>query len=144
MKSITTAIAMLILVTVPAGVYAGEYNFKPGLWETTSSVKFTGLPAQMAAMMEQAPITEQHCMSEKELFMNSSKECKYTKNRVSAKKLKVSMTCNTEGGVAKGQGEINFNGKNVDGWFEIKGRGPAGPMTTKNRFTSKYLGVCDR
>lgn len=144
MKKFTTTIALFILGWIATGAYAGEYNFKPGLWESTTSVKFTGLSPQYAAMMEQKPYTEQYCMSEKDLFMNSDKECKYTKKHVSSKLLKVSMNCKTQNGSAKGNGEIHFDGSKVSGWFEMKGRGPNGPMTTRNSFTSKYIGACNK
>ena len=131
-----------LLSTVSLAVYAGEYDFKPGLWETTSKMKVTGVPKQMAAMMATAPMTEQHCMTEKELFMNTDDGCKYDKKRVSSKKLKVTMACNTPNGIDKGRGEVNFNGKKVTGWFEMNSRGPSGPMKMKNTFTARYLGAC--
>jgi hypothetical protein len=44
--------------------------------------------------------------------------------------------------VQKGTGEINFNGKKVNGWIEVDSRGPTGPMKMKNTFTARYLGAC--
>jgi len=142
MKKITSIITIFVLGWIATSAYAGEYDFKPGLWETTTNVTFTGLSPQFAKMMEQKPFTEQYCMSEKDLFMNSENDCKYTRKRVSSRLLKVSMSCNSQNGNATGKGEIHFNGRKVSGWFEMQGRGPNGPMTTRNNFTSKYIGAC--
>lgn len=139
-----TRIALLVMGVLSTVAYAGEYNFTPGLWETVSTMKVTGVPEQMAAMMKQPPHTEQHCMSEKDVMFNADQECTYDKNSVSAKNVTFVMSCPTQNGMSKGKGEVNFRGKKVDGWFEMVSDGPTGPMTMRNSFTSKYLGACPK
>lgn len=142
MRKLTANLAILLLGWVSIAAYAGEYNFKPGMWETTTKMKVTGVPKQMAAMMVMAPMTEQGCMTEKDIIFNSDKECKYDKKRISPKKVKFKMACKTDSGVQKGRGEINFNGKKVSGWFEMTSMGPTGPIKMKHIFTAKYIGAC--
>lgn len=143
MKYHVAKLALFILGTVSIAAYAGEYDFKPGLWETTSKMEVTGMPKEMAAMMPTSPITEQNCMSENDILFNSDKECKYDKKKISSKKIQFDMTCNTPNGEEKGKGEINFNDTRVNGWFEMTTRGPMGPMKMKSTFTAKYVGACN-
>jgi hypothetical protein len=76
-------------------------------------------------------------------MVESDEECKYDKKRVNANKMLVNVTCNTPEGVTKGKGEINFNGKKSNGWFEMNiPQGPAGPMKMKSIYHAKYLGSC--
>jgi hypothetical protein len=143
MKYNIAKLALFILGIVSSGVHAGEYDFKPGLWETTSKMEVSGMPKEMAAMMPTAPVTEQDCMTEKDILFNSDKECKYDKKKVSAKQIQFDVICNTPGGQEKGKGEINLNGTKVNGWFEMTSRGPTGPMTMKSTFSAKYIGACN-
>jgi len=142
MKYHIIKLTLFILGTVSIVAYAGEYNFKPGLWETTSKMEVTGVPKEMAAMMTQTPMTERHCMTEKDVLFNSDKECKYSQKKISSKKITIDMVCNTPNGQQKGNGEINFDDTRVNGWFEMNSAGPMGPMKMKSTFTAKYLGAC--
>lgn len=143
MKYLSTTVAVIVLGLASAQIYAGDYNFKPGLWETTTTSEVKGVPAQMAAMMKIPPETEQECFKENDLMFESDDECKYDKKRISAEKLLVNITCTTTEGVIKGTGEVNFNGKKSSGWFEMDvPRGPSGPMKMKSIFNAKYLGAC--
>ena len=143
MKYLSTMVAAIVLGLSSTKIYAGDYNFKPGLWETTTTMEVKGVPVEMAAMMKMPPQTEQECIKENDLMFESDDECKYEKKRVSAKKLLVNITCTTPEGVAKGAGEVNFNGKTSSGWFEMDvPRGPSGPMKMKSIFNAKYLGAC--
>ncbi len=136
-------LATFLLSTASLTVNAGEYDFKPGLWETTTKIKIEGVPKAMAALMAPpAPITETGCTTEKDIIFNSDSECKYDTNRISSKKVRMKMTCSSPNGAAKGKGEINFNGKKLNGWFEMNSRGPSGPMKIKHTFTAKYVGTC--
>ena len=143
MKLLSTKVAAIILGLASTQIYAGEYDFKPGLWETTTTMEVKGVPAEMAAMMKIPPQTEQECIKENDLMFVSDDECKYEKKRVSDKKLLLDITCTTPEGVIKGTGEINFNGKTSSGWFEMDiPQGPSGPMKMKSIFKAKYLGAC--
>lgn len=139
---------LIIIATVFTGLtslssYAEDYNFKPGLWETTSTSEIKGIPEAMASMMKIPPQKDQDCIRENDPVFESDNECKYNKKRISANKMLLNVSCTTPEGETKGNGEINFNGKKTSGWFEMKiPQGPSGPMTMKNIFTAKYIGEC--
>lgn len=143
MKVLSTMVAAIVLELVSTQIYAEEYNFEPGLWETTTTMEVKGVPAEMAAMMKIPPQTEQECIKESDLMFVSDDECKYEKKHVSDKQLLLNITCTTPEGEIKGKGEINFNGKTSSGWFEMDiPQGPSGPMQMKSIFNAKYLGAC--
>ncbi len=143
MKTLSTIATTFVLGLVSIHIYAADYNFKPGLWETTTTVEFEGVPANMAAMMKVPSQTEQECIKSTELMFESDKKCKFEQKRVSANKILVDVTCTESKAVIKGKGEVNFNGKTTSGWFEMEvSQGPAGPMKIKNKFKGKYLGPC--
>lgn len=136
-----TILALFGLASIQA--IAGDYAFTPGLWETTTTVEVTGVPAQMAAMMKVPPRTEKDCIKENDIMLKNDGDCTYDKKRVNAHKMLVAITCNTPQGPTKGKGEINFDSKSSSGWFEMNMQGgPAGPMKMKNTFKSKYIGKC--
>jgi len=142
-KYLSTIVAAIILGLASTQIYAGEYDYKPGLWETTTTLEVKGVPAEMAAMMEMPPQTEQECIKENEPMFVSDDECKYEKKSVSAKKLLVNITCTTPEGVTKGTGEVNFNGTTSSGWIEMDiPKGPSGQMKIKSIFNAKYIGAC--
>lgn len=122
---------------------AGDYNFVPGLWETTTTSEIKGVPPEIAAMMKQPPRTQQSCVTEDDLKFGAGDECQYENKRLSASKLRVDVSCATPVGVTKGMGEVNLKGKTAAGWFEMTvPEGPMGPMTMKSVFNAKYVGAC--
>jgi hypothetical protein len=140
---LSTTIAAISLGLISTQSYAADYDFKPGLWETTSTSEVTGAPAGMEKMMKLPSHTEQNCIKESDVLFESDDKCKYDKKRVSDKKLLVTITCTTKEGVIKGNGEVNFNGKTSSGWFEMNvPQGPSGQMKMKSTFHAKYLGAC--
>ena len=140
----------VIILTVASSVLTGvvqaeEYNVNPGMWETTSKMKVTGMPPEMAAMMQKPQTVEKECVKDNSYDFNpgeGEKGCSIKKNRQSSKHLSWEMVCNTEGGGAKGKGEANFNGDSVSGWFEMDMQGPAGPMKIRHDFNAKRTGSC--
>ncbi len=76
MKTLATIAATFVIGLASTHIYAGEYNFKPGLWETTTTMELKGVPANMAAMMKVPPQTEQECIKSTDLMLESDKECK--------------------------------------------------------------------
>ena len=143
MKTLSTTVVSIFLGLVSTQAYAGEYDFKPGLWETTTTTEVNGVPEQFAAMMKIPPQTEQECIRESDLMFETDDECKFDRKRVSAKKMLVNITCNTPDGITKGTGEINFNGVKSTGWFEMNvPNGPTGPMKMNSIYSAKYLGSC--
>lgn len=143
MTNLSSAVVGLILGLTSAQAYAGNYDFEPGLWETTTTMEVKGVPEQFAAMMKMPPQTEQECIKETDLLFTSDDECKFERTRINANKMLVNITCNTPEGITRGNGEIHFDGKKSNGWFEMNvPQGPAGPMTMKSIYHAKYLGGC--
>ncbi|WP_455376383.1 DUF3617 domain-containing protein [Kaarinaea lacus] len=138
--------AFTLMVSCLVGVAnAEEYNINPGMWETTSTMDVTGMPPEMASMMQKEPKVEKECVKDKNYDFNPGEEnrgCTLKTTRQSSKKLVWDITCGAESGNAKGQGEANFNGDTVSGWFEMNMQGPAGPMKMRHSFEGKRLGSC--
>lgn len=143
MKHLSTALTAVALGLAAQQGHAGDYNFKPGLWETTTTSEIQGVPPDIAAMMQQPPQTQQSCVSEDDLEFGAGNECRYTNKRISASKLLVDVQCTTPVGVTQGKGEVNLKGERASGWFEMAvPEGPMGPMKMRSVFQSKYIGVC--
>ena len=137
MKLLSTIVAVIVLGLASTQIYAGDYNFKPGLWETSTLTEVIGVPAKIPQQ------TEQECIKGTDAMYESDDECKYEKKRVSTNKMLLNMICTTPEGVSKGTGEVNFNGKTTSGWLEMGvPRGPSGTMKMKINFNGKYLGAC--
>jgi len=134
--------ALIVLGSASTQIIAGDYNYKPGMWETTTKMEIKGAPPEMAAMMNIPDQTTRGCVKENDNQFEKDKDCKYENKRISAKKMHFNITCNKQGKVTKGKGEVNYSGKTTSGWFEIEVPGPSGPMTMKSTFTSKYIGAC--
>ena len=142
--NILSATGMAIILGLASTLaFAGEYDFKPGFWETTTTMEVKGVPEQFAAMMKMPPQTEQECIKESDLMFKTDEGCKFDRKRISANKMLVTIICNTPEGITKGTGEINFNGDKSTGWFEMNvPKGPTGPMTMKSIYKAKYLRAC--
>lgn len=126
-------------------VHADEaYNINPGMWETTYKMDVSGVPPQMAAMMQQ-PKVERECVDAKIIDFtpgDMAKGCSYKSTRHSANKMSWDIECNTQGMTSTGHGEVNFNGNSATGWFEMNMQSPLGPMKIRNDFQAKRTGPC--
>lgn len=143
MNTIAATVTAIFLGLASNPTFAGEYDFKPGLWETTMTMEIKGIPAQLAEMMKMPTQTRQECVQESDLMFKTDDECKFNRKRISANKMLVTIACKTPEGITKGAGEINFYGDKSTGWFEMNvPQGPAGPMTMKSLYQAKYLGAC--
>ncbi len=138
--------ALIFLTGIAIGVAnAEEYNINPGMWETTSKLEITGMPPEMANMMQKPPEVEKECVKDKNYNFDPGEEnkgCTLKTTRQSANKLTWDITCGAESGNANGRGEANFNGDTVSGWFEMNMQGPTGPMKMHHTFEGKRLGSC--
>ncbi len=137
----------IIPVTLAIGlsstiVFAADYDFKLGLWETTTIMDVKGAPPQMAAMMKLPPQVEQECINSVDEIFESDTECKYEKKRISANKMQINFKCVEDGDVMIGKGGVSFNGKALSSWTEMKTQGSSGPMTVTYTTSGKYLGAC--
>ena len=124
---------------------AEAYNVNPGMWETTYKVEVSGVPAEMAAMMQQQPKMERECVEAKIIDFtpgDMTEDCSYKATRHSANKMSWDIQCKGQGGDSTGHGEVNFNGNTATGWFEMNMQGPMGPMKIRNDFEGKRTGPC--
>ena len=142
--------AAAFAVTMAVGIYGGtvhaeEVNINPGMWETTSKMEVTGMPPEMAAMMQKPPKVEKDCVKDKNYNFDprgGAKGCDIKTSHQSSKKLSWDIKCSAEGGNASGRGEAEFKGNTMSGWFEMNMQGPAGPMKMRHTFEGKRLGSC--
>ena len=145
MTKIITVLAFAGVSLLSGIAHSEEYNINPGMWETTLKMEVTGMPPEMAAMMERPPKVEKECIKDRNYDFNPGDDasgCTFNQKRHSDKKLSWDISCNAQGGNAKGHGEANFNGDSVTGWFEMNMQGPGGPMTMRHSFDGKRVGSC--
>jgi len=139
-------IVITFVITVFATAIAAEaYNVNPGMWETTYKVKVSGVPAEMAAMMQQQPEMERECVEARIIDFtpgDMAEGCSYKSTRHSANKMSWDIECKAQGVNSTGHGEVNFNGNSATGWFEMNMQGPMGPMKIRNDFEGKRTGPC--
>lgn len=141
------ALALVLAMTVSSlSVQAEEYNINPGMWVTTSEMKVSGVPPEMAAMMQPPPKKERECIKDRKIDFkpeDMGEECDFKPTRHSASKVSWEMHCTGKDGSATGRGEMNFNGDTTSGWFEMNMQGgPMGPMKMRNTFQGKRIGPC--
>ena len=140
-------VALITAVTVfSATIQAEEYNVNPGMWETTYKMEMSGMPPEMAAMMQQQPKIERECVKDNNIDFSPddmAEECSFKSTRHSASKVSWEIECKGQNGTSTGQGEVNFNGDTASGWFEMNMQGgPMGPMKIRNVFQGKRTGPC--
>ncbi|THB72614.1 MAG: DUF3617 domain-containing protein [Gammaproteobacteria bacterium] len=142
MNFLSKAAPLLLLTSISANLHAGDYDYKPGLWEIKTTMEVEGVPAQMKALMKVPPVVEQECIKANEDLFKSDNECKYDTKRINANKIQVTFKCLEDGREMTGKGETTFSGETLSSWTEMKTQGPTGPMTMKNTTTGKYIGSC--
>ena len=144
-KGIITVTLTFAITGFAAAAAAEAYNVNPGMWETTYKVEVSGVPAEMAAMMQQQPKMERECVEAKIIDFtpgDMTEDCSYKATRHSANKMSWDIQCKGQGGDSTGHGEVNFNGNTATGWFEMNMQGPMGPMKIRNDFEGKRTGPC--
>ncbi|KPJ90966.1 MAG: hypothetical protein AMJ55_12645 [Gammaproteobacteria bacterium SG8_15] len=145
-RGIRVIVLTFITVMFVSTVQAEEYNINPGMWETSYKAEVSGLPPEIATMMQQAPKVERECIKDKNYDFNpgdEAKECTFKTTRHSSEKLSWEITCGGEGGNSKGHGEVNFKGDTVSGYFDmVMPAGPAGPVKMHNTFKGTRVGSC--
>ncbi|MBV1914148.1 MAG: DUF3617 domain-containing protein [Pseudomonadales bacterium] len=112
------------LLLVSTQLYSESYDFKPGLWETTSSMEIIEIDApppvkKMMRQLSNMPTEiETECIdsiaSMFEPDPDDTDECTTKTNRISANKIAFEMLCSGPDGTSRGIGEVNLNGKNFN------------------------------
>lgn len=145
LKRIMTIVITFVITVFATAIAAEAYNVNPGMWETTYKVKVSGVPAEMAAMMQQQPEMERECVEARIIDFtpgDMAEGCSYKSTRHSANKMSWDIECKAQGVNSTGHGEVNFNGNSATGWFEMNMQGPMGPMKIRNDFEGKRTGPC--
>ncbi|HID49528.1 MAG TPA: DUF3617 domain-containing protein [Chromatiales bacterium] len=147
-KGISTVVFGITVTLSAAAVQAEEYNINPGMWETATEMKVSGVPPEMAAMMQQPPKTERECVKDREVDFqfrpeDMGEECAVRTTQHDASKVRWEMHCTGKDGSASGRGEMHFNGDTTSGWFEVNMQdGPMGPMKMRHSFQGRRIGPC--
>jgi hypothetical protein len=157
---------LLLIVAIAAFpvLAADSLNVKTGTWETTMTMKTSGMAmpaeamanmgpeqrAQMAAMMKQmgqgAPrtTTNKSCVTEKDLkegafrAQQENSKCTYKQVAGSGNRQEMTFECPSQRGVSSGHMVVNAtDNAHVSGEMHLKAEG----MTVDSTFTSKWLGA---
>ena len=140
-----------LILTSPQ-LFAENYNFKPGLWEitTTSELVEIDAPPEIKNMMQQMSQMPKHSDTECITDINSlfdaepddAEECTTTTNRINSSKISVEMLCKGEDGTSTGAGEMNLKEKSfISSLVMTSNNGPI-KMKMKVVGNGKYIGAC--
>ena len=145
LKGMITLVLIFAMTGLTTAAAAEAYNVNPGMWVTTYKTKVSGVPPEMAAMMQQQPKAERECVAAKIIDFtpgDMTEGCSYKTTRHSANKMSWDIECKGQGADSTGHGQVNFNGNTATGWFEMNMQGPMGPMKIRNDFEGKRTGPC--
>lgn len=141
------------LILASAHLYAESYDFKPGLWETTSTIEIIEIDAppeiqkMMRSMSNKTVNTETECIENLDSIFDSEpddvEECKTTMKHISSNKMSVETLCTGPDGVSKVAGEINLNGETFTSSFEMVTNENSMKMKMKILGNGKYIGACE-
>ncbi|MFO8024911.1 DUF3617 domain-containing protein [Thiohalophilus sp.] len=139
-------LSILGLLLLNFQLLAADYNIQPGLWEMTYKMELSGVPKEMAQMMQREPQTKRQCVEGDEIDFKPNdmgQGCNFTTTHESANRVAWDIQCRGEHGASSGQGEVNFNRTTTQGWFEMNIQaGPIGEMQMRNTFEGKRVGSC--
>ncbi len=145
MKRMFSLIMLISLFGFLATTHAADYNFQPGLWETTTTTEMKNMPAGMPSM---APHTSRHCVRKSDTEFvpdpgGPQNNCKVNHERVSKSKIRWTVRCDNRGVISEGKGEAVYSGNTSRGHFTMTmNGGPTGSMVMKHTFTSRRVGDC--
>lgn len=153
MFNILVKTVILLLVLTSFHLHAEEFNFKPGLWEISSSIEMIDVSPELKLMMEgvvSRPMQVKKCIkSVANMFdpePDDAEQCKTKINRIGFNKMSFENLCtDPEGGFKKSAGEMNFNGKSFTSQFEssLSDKVHSNIMKMKIVSNAKYIGTCD-
>ena len=152
MKNIVIKGIFTGFILLSAPLYAEKYDFKPGLWETTSTIEIIDVdaPPEVKKMMQSMSNTtnnvETECIKDLDSMFDSEpddvEECKTTMKHISTSKISVETVCTEVEGTSKVVGDINLNGKTFTSLFESTTSNNAMKMKMKITGKGKYIGGC--
>ena len=154
MAHIITKIMYTGLVIASTHLYADNYNFKPGLWETSSSQEIIELDAppevkkMMQSMFKMPVETETECIKSIDFLLDPEsdemEECNVNMNRVNANKVMLEVSCENANGSSKTVGELILNGDTFTSNLKVEASDNAMKMNVKMKLVGNgtYIGDC--
>lgn len=140
------------LILASTHLYAENYDFKFGLWETTSTVEIIEVDAppeiqkMIRSMSNKTINTQTECIRDLATIFDSEpddvEECKTTMKHISANKMSVESICTGSDGASTVVGEINLNGETFTSSFKMTTTDNGMKMKMKVIGKGKYIGVC--
>lgn len=130
--------AVMMLTAVPAG--ADLVSIRPGLWETTTTMESSFMPAMPARRTTECVRESDYDLDR---MLSGQGDCRISDRSLAGNTLKWQMSCNTGGGAtASGEGEMTSHGDRIEGhmtmMMELQGK----RMDTKTSWTGRRLGDC--
>jgi len=128
------------MTAVAASAGAEGVSLRPGLWQTTTTMESSFMPAM-------PPRQTTECIRETrydiDRMLSGQGDCKIYDQVVEGPSVKWRMRCETDGGAAaQGQGEVTSQGDQVEGQMTIKMEFQGQRMDTKTSWTGRRLGDC--
>ncbi|MHA2939019.1 DUF3617 domain-containing protein [Vibrio sp. RC27] len=160
MKTLKSALLIVGSLLPSAQAFAEDYDFKPGLWETTftNEINQISVPAELEALvrsgLEQPMDPETQCIHDiNELFdsgfsgrEDEEESCNTEVNRINANRVNVLASCSSPQGTMQSEGVINLNGETMTYSGDVTTSGEAMGMKMnmimKISGSAKYIGEC--
>ena len=140
------------IIVASSHVNAESYDFKLGLWETTSTTKILEIDAapdiekKIRAVSNIPKNTERECIKSIDSLFDpepdDTEQCKWQMKRVSANEIAIAGACSGQDGSSKGVGEMHLNGKTFTSWYEITSTEGDIKMKIKVVANGEYIGAC--
>lgn len=132
--------AVLVLSLIVFSLPAWGLEFKPGMYEITSTVEMPGMPAGSVP-----PQTITQCLTEQDPAPNKGtgdQECKMIKMDKDGNTVTWKMECDQQGQKLTSDGEIIYKGDNFKGTITTLLGPEAGNMTIKTVIAGNRIGNC--
>jgi hypothetical protein len=171
MKFIKSKALFIGLIVASANLYAENYNFKPGLWEFTSTDEIIEIDAppgmenliRMSSESESSDDPEVECINDFEHYIKNRIQsqnedevekvvCNENIKRISADKMESEISCSIgQNATSLWVGEANFNGESITTMGEVvmesnfnNESGISGhlKMKIKTSGNGRYIGTC--
>lgn len=153
MTSVLKKTIFTALIMTSNHLYAESYDFKPGLWETSSTIEIIEIEASpevekmMRSIFTKSAEVETDCVnnfaSVLEIEDEPEFECARKIKRVSAERVELEDLCSGNGVISKNVGRIDLNGKTLTSTYEMTMSGEGINYKLKTVEHGKYVGACN-
>ena len=133
-------IIVLFLCLFVSTASAQMPDIQEGLWEVNSEANIPAMPMKMPA------VTMEHCFTKESMNPENilqQNNCQMNKMDIQNNQVNWSMTCQQEGIVMQGVGNIQYQKTHFSGVFDMTMSGaPEGAMTIQTKLKGRYIGSC--